>query len=111
MKDYMPLYDKYKASCGSGYFDTIWEGYSPSQRRHISKFLSKMINGEQTNRSIEFLDTTTNEDFVKMMYAAKGVGTTALTEIALRKIEFKGTPKLLFAKLNSKAPSPTNRAG
>jgi hypothetical protein len=89
MKEYMPLYDKYKATCGSGHFDTIWEGYSPSQRRRISKFLSRMINGEQTVRSVEFLGNTTNEDFVKMMCAAKGFGTTALTEIALRKILFK----------------------
>lgn len=90
MKEYMPLYDKYKATCGTNYFDTIFEGYTSTQKTRISRFLTREINGVVIDRSVEYLSHCTNEEFVKLMCAARGYGTTSLTEIALRKIQFKG---------------------
>jgi hypothetical protein len=90
MKEYMPLYDKYRATCGTNYFDTIFEGYTPTQKIRISRFLTREINGEVIERSVEYLSGIPNDEFVALMCSTRGYGTTSLTEIALRKIQFKG---------------------
>jgi hypothetical protein len=88
MKEYMPLYDKYRATCGTNYFDTIYEGYTPTQKIRISRFLTREINGEVIERSVEYLSGIPNEEFVALMCSTRGYGTTSLTEIALRRIQF-----------------------
>jgi hypothetical protein len=91
LKTYVPLYDKYKASCGEHmFFTSIWEGYSLSQKRRIADFLTKGLDGETKELwSIETLAQLTNEEFISLMCKAKGYNTSSLTETMLRKIRFK----------------------
>ena len=91
LKTYVPLYDKYKASCGEHmFFTSIWEGYSLSQKRRIADFLTKGLDGETKELwSIEALAQLTNAEFISLMCKAKGYNTSSLTETMLRKIRFK----------------------
>ena len=92
MTVYLPLYEKYKAKCGTKFFcETIWEGYTPPQRRRISRYLSKTVNGVKQDYNEERLASISNEEFIRLMCSEKGYSTAALTKIALRKITFKGT--------------------
>jgi hypothetical protein len=87
MNTWLPLYEKYKKSCGTTLrFNTIWEIYTSTQKRRIARFLSKEVV-----RTEDDLEALTNDVFIQVMCAQKGHSTTALTEIALRKITFKGT--------------------
>jgi len=85
---YMPLYDKYRSSCGSHNFDTVWECYSRKQRECISKFLtthdSKGIIVD--DYSVDILSRLSNEDFTTLMFKTKGYSTSMITEIELRKL-------------------------
>jgi hypothetical protein len=91
LKTYIPLYQKYKSSCGEHmFFTSIWEGYSLSQKRRIADFLTKGPDGETDELwSIEALSQLTNEEFTSLMCKAKGYNTSSLTETMLRKIRFK----------------------
>jgi hypothetical protein len=89
-KIFKPAYDKYRASCGSRHYDTIWETYTPTQRTRLSRFLSKAdSNGVIHDYSEDVLATLTNDEFVDLMCKKKGYSTTMITETALRKIEMK----------------------
>jgi hypothetical protein len=91
MKVYMPAYDRYRASCGLAHFNSIWDGYSFSQKTRIAKLLSKTANGVVVEAvTIADLDALTNDEFKARMCKEKGHNTTTLTEIALRAIKFTG---------------------
>ena len=90
MNKFLPVYERYKHSCKRGYHNSIWELYTPTQRRKIAKFLSDKADEHSVNAKHDSLAQLTNEDFLAQLCAAKGHSTSSLTELALRAIEFKG---------------------
>ena len=89
MKTFLPTYERYKTSCKKGLHDSIWELYKPADKRAIAKFLTRTVHGVVIVKDIPYLQKLTNEDFLQQMCDVKGHSTSALTEIALRKIKLK----------------------
>ena len=87
MSTWHPIYEQYKASCGTTVrFESIWEIYTSTAKKRIAKFLS--TDGNLVSE--EDLSTLTNAQFLQLMCNKKGHSTTALTETALREIKFIG---------------------
>jgi hypothetical protein len=91
MKNYLPLYEKYKASCGSKTAETIFSAYSATQKKRLSKLFTKYSEGRVTHRvDVEDLEKFTNEEFIDKLCKEKGYKTSTITEDALKAIVWKG---------------------
>ena len=91
MKVYMPAYDKYRVSCGDAHFESIWDGYTSTQKTRICKFLVKSHGAVEINGF-------TNAQYLSVMCREKGYSTTSVTEVALRAIKFNTTTGSLLNK-------------
>jgi hypothetical protein len=91
MKIYLPLYEKYKASCGSKTAESIFSAYSATQKRRLAKLFTKHSEGRIIHSvDVEDLELLTNEAFCDMLCKEKGYKTSTLTEDALKAIVWKG---------------------
>ncbi len=91
MKTYMPLYEKYKASCGSKTSESIFSAYSATQKKRLAKLFTKHSEGRVIHSvDIEDLEKLSNEAFIDMLCKEKGYKTSTLTEDALKAIVWKG---------------------
>jgi hypothetical protein len=89
MTIYLPLYEKYEASCGT-LAESIFSAYSLTQKKRLSKLFTKQAGGHTTQVTIEQLQAMSNETFTKMLCKEKGYKTSTLTEDALKAITWKG---------------------
>jgi hypothetical protein len=91
MKTYVPLYEKYKASCGSKTSESIFSAYSATQKKRLAKLFTKHSEGRVIHSvDIEDLERLSNEAFIDMLCKEKGYKTSTLTEDALKAIVWKG---------------------
>ena len=90
LNKFLPAYERYKHSSKRGYHQSIWELYTPTQRRKIAKLLSETPDDVTVQATYDALAHLTDEAFMAELCAAKGHSTSTLTEIALRAIKFKG---------------------
>jgi hypothetical protein len=90
MKVYMPLYEKYEASCGLK-AESIFSAYSLTQKKRLAKLFTKQSDGVIIRAvTVEDLQRMTNEQFTTMLCKEKGYKTSTLTEDALKAIVWKG---------------------
>jgi hypothetical protein len=84
MKVYMPLYEKYEASCGLK-AESIFSAYSATQKKRLAKLFTKQSDGVIIRTvTVEDLQRLSNEDFTTMLCKEKGYKTSTLTEDALK---------------------------